>query len=145
MKLIINDWTSEHGLPISETDEWYTAAKHWRMPYWDWARRQRYHEELVCPQVLTQGAVRIYSPATIKNKFPRSGLYPNPLLGFENPEKDPKTGKPLPFGSMPGNKAKWNIQDNPIVHDELPLKKDCDWAPVSLPTAIPVYRLLTCA
>ncbi|KAF6521758.1 hypothetical protein HZS61_013286 [Fusarium oxysporum f. sp. conglutinans] len=141
MKLIINDWTSEHGLPISETDEWYTAAKHWRMPYWDWARRQRYHEELVCPPVLTQGAVRIYPPATIKNQFPRSGLYPNPLLEFENPEKDPKTGKPLPFGSMPGNKAKWNIQDNPIVHDELPLKKDCDWAPWSKTSATSRYGI----
>lgn len=141
MKLIINDWTSEHGLPISETDEWYTAAKHWRMPYWDWARRQRYHEELVCPPVLTQGAVRIYPPATIKNQFPRSGLYPNPLLGFENPENDPKTGKPLPFGSMLGNKAKWNIQDNPIVHDELPLKKDCDWAPWSKTSATSRYGI----
>ncbi|SCO36199.1 related to tyrosinase precursor [Fusarium fujikuroi] len=141
MMLIINNWTSEHGLPTSEANEWYTAAKHWRMPYWDWARQQMYHEDLVCPLVLTQGAVRIYPPTTIKNRFPRSGLYPNPLVGFENPEKDPKTGKPLPFGSMPEGNAKWNIHDNPIVHDELPLKKDCDWAPWSKASATSRYGI----
>ncbi|KAF5586524.1 tyrosinase precursor [Fusarium pseudoanthophilum] len=141
MKLIINYWTSEYGLPISEADEWYTAAKHWRMPYWDWARRQLYHEDLVCPPVLTQGAVRIYPPTTIKNQFPSSGLYPNPLLGFENPEKDPKTGKPLPFGSMPGKKSKWNIKDNPVLHDGLPLRKDCDWAPWSKTSSTSRYGI----
>ncbi|EXL58350.1 hypothetical protein FOCG_01893 [Fusarium oxysporum f. sp. radicis-lycopersici 26381] len=124
MKLIIHECVSKHELPISEADEWYKVARTWRMPYWDWARRQRYDEDLVCPPVLTQVAVRIYPPATMKNQFPRSGLYPNPLLSFENPEKDPKTGKPLPFGSMPEVKTKWNIQDNPIVHDELLLTKD---------------------
>ncbi|EWZ99665.1 hypothetical protein FOWG_00085 [Fusarium oxysporum f. sp. lycopersici MN25] len=112
--LIIHECVSKHELPISEADEWYKVARTWRMPYWDWARRQRYDEDLVCPPVLTQVAVRIYPPATMKNQFPRSGLYPNPLLSFENPEKDPKTGKPLPFGSMPEVKTKWNIQDNPI-------------------------------
>ncbi|KAF5709534.1 tyrosinase precursor [Fusarium mundagurra] len=111
MKLIINDWTKE------------------------------YHKDLVCPSVLTQVAVRIYPPTTIKNQFPRSGLYPNPLVGFENPEKDPRTGKPLPFGSMPEGKTKWNIQDNPIVHDELPLKKDCDWAPWSKTSATSRYGI----
>jgi hypothetical protein len=143
MKLIINDWVSKNGLPISEADEWYKVARHWRMPYWDWARRQKCHEDLVCPPVLTQGAVRIHPPTVIKNQFHQSGLYPNPLLGFENPEKDPETGKPLPFGSMPEDKTKWNIQDNPIVHDELPLKKDCDWAPVSRPTTGQARELLT--
>ncbi|KAG5815232.1 hypothetical protein H9Q74_002925 [Fusarium xylarioides] len=141
MKLIINDWTSEYRLPISEADEWFTAAKHWRMPYWDWARRQQYHEDLVCPPVLTQGAVRIYPPPSIRNLFPPSGLYPNPLVGFENPEKDPKKRKPLPFGSMPKGKTKWNIQDNPIVHDELPLKKDCDWAPWSRTSSTSRYGI----
>ncbi|RBA19162.1 hypothetical protein FPRO05_10091 [Fusarium proliferatum] len=141
MRLIINNWTSEHGLPTSEANEWYTAAKHWRMPYWDWARKQRYHEELICPSVLTQGVVRIYPPTTIENQFPRSGLYPNPLVGFENPEKDPKTGKPFPFGSMPEPMAKWNIHDNPILHDEPPLKKDCDWAPWSKTSATSRYGI----
>ncbi|KAF5575372.1 tyrosinase precursor [Fusarium pseudocircinatum] len=141
MKQIVNNWTSEYGLPISEADEWYTAANHWRMPYWDWARRQRYHEDLVCPPVLTQGAVRIYPPPTLQNQFPRSGLYPNPLVGFENPEKDPNTGEPLPFGSMPGGKSKWNIKDNPIVHAELPLKKDCDWAPWSKTSSTSRYGI----
>ncbi|KAG5781349.1 hypothetical protein H9Q73_004978 [Fusarium xylarioides] len=140
-ELIINDWTSEYRLPISEADEWFTAAKHWRMPYWDWARRQQYHEDLVCPPVLTQGAVRIYPPPSIRNLFPPSGLYPNPLVGFENPEKDPKKRKPLPFGSMPKGKTKWNIQDNPIVHDELPLKKDCDWAPWSRTSSTSRYGI----
>ncbi|KAF5547017.1 tyrosinase precursor [Fusarium napiforme] len=141
MKAIISDWVDNCGLPTSEADKWYKAARHWRMPYWDWARRQRYHEDLVCPPVLTQGAVRIYPPTAIKNQFPRSGLYPNPLLDFENPEKDPKTRKPLPFGSMPGKKSKWNIKDSPIVHDELPLKNDCDWAPWSKTSSTSRYGI----
>ncbi|KAF4944169.1 hypothetical protein FGADI_12882 [Fusarium gaditjirri] len=141
MNSIVGDWVHNCGLPTSEADDWYKAARHWRMPYWDWARRQRYHEDLVCPPVLTQGAVRIYPPAAIKNQFPQSGLYPNPLLGFENPEKDPETGNALPFGSMPRKKSKWNIKDNPIVHDDLPLKKDCDWAPWSRTSSTSRYGI----
>ncbi|KAF4497184.1 tyrosinase precursor [Fusarium agapanthi] len=141
MKSIVSDWVDNCGLPTSEADKWYKAARHWRMPYWDWARRQRYHEDLVCPPVLTQGAVRIFPPTTIKTRFPPSGLYPNPLLGFENPERDPETGSALPFGSMPGGKSKWNIKDNPIVHDELPLKKDCDWAPWSKTSSTSRYGI----
>ncbi|KAF4454859.1 hypothetical protein F53441_2729 [Fusarium austroafricanum] len=131
MKLIISDWVDKHILPASEAEEWYIAAEHWRMPYWDWARRQKYDEELVCPPVLTQGAVRIYPPAAVKNLYTRSGLYPNPLLNFENPERDPETEKPLPLGMLPTYKSRWNIQDNPVAHEELPLKKECDWFPWS--------------
>ncbi|KAF5543136.1 tyrosinase precursor [Fusarium mexicanum] len=105
--------------------------KYWRMSYWGWTERQRYHKYLVCPSVLTQGAAQIYPPNTIINQVPRSGLYHNPLVGFNTRKKTLKTGKPLPFGSMPENKAKLNIHNNPIVHNELTLKKDCDWAPWS--------------
>ncbi|KAM0549462.1 hypothetical protein ACHAPJ_009448 [Fusarium lateritium] len=101
------------------------------MPYWDWARHQQCSEDLVCPPILTQGPVRIYPPAAVGDHYPPSGLYANPFWNFENPEKDEKTGKPLTFGSMPDNKAKWNIKDNPIVHEEFPLQEGCDWAPWS--------------
>ena len=131
MKLIIQVWVDKYGLSAAEAEEWYAVAKSWRMPYWDWARHQQYSEDLVCPPILTQGPVRIYPPAAVGDYYPPSGLYANPFWNFENPEKDEKTGKPLPFGSMPDNKTRWNIKDNPIVHDEFPLQKGCDWAPVS--------------
>ncbi|KAI6760465.1 hypothetical protein HG530_009325 [Fusarium avenaceum] len=131
MQLVINDWAIESGLSVSDAEVWHAAADNWRMPYWDWARRQGYDEDLVLPQVLTQATVRIFPPDAVQNHFSADGLHPNPLLGFENPEKNQETGEPLPFGNLPGFKSTWNIKDNPAVHDELPLKEDCDWAPWS--------------
>jgi tyrosinase len=131
MQLVIDDWVIESGLSILDAEDWHAAADNWRMPYWDWARLQEYDEDLVLPQVLTQATVRIFPPDAVQNHFSADNLYPNPLLGFENPEKNQETGEPLPFGNLPGVKSTWNIKDNPAVHDELPLKEDCDWAPVS--------------
>ncbi|KAJ4265994.1 hypothetical protein NW762_003967 [Fusarium torreyae] len=119
----------QNGFSASEAEDWYAVAETWRMPYWDWARHQKYIEDLVCPQILTQGPVHSFPPHAVKDYHPPSGLYANPFWNFENPEKDEKTGKPLPFGTMPDNKERWNIKDNQIVHDEFPLQEACDWAP----------------
>ncbi|KIL84922.1 hypothetical protein FAVG1_11792 [Fusarium avenaceum] len=131
MQLVINDWVLESGLSALDAEDWHAAADIWRMPYWDWARRQGYDEDLVLPQVLTQATVRIFPPDAVKNHFSADGVHPNPLLGFDNPEKNEETGEPLPFGNLPEFKSTWNIKDNPVVHDEIPLKEDCDWAPWS--------------
>ncbi|KAF5672507.1 tyrosinase precursor [Fusarium heterosporum] len=141
MKLVIEDWETESGFSAVESEIWHRAADNWRMPYWDWARRQEYDQDLVLPKVLTEESVHIYPPATAQGRYAADGLYPNPLLRFENPEKTPETGVPLPFGKLPGDKSSWNIEDNPAIHEELPLKEECDWAPWSKTSATSRYGI----
>ncbi|KAJ3471934.1 hypothetical protein MRS44_002033 [Fusarium solani] len=52
--------------------------------------------------------------------------YPNPLYGFDNPEKDKETGDPLPFGKMPKGKEKYNINDNQKDKNPIPNKPASD-------------------
>ena len=85
--------------------DWKRAKDLWRLPYWDWARRQSYNDEFSLPYVFTIPEVTLQLPG---KKFIK---HPNPLWGFDNPEKDAK-GKPLPFGKMPPGKEKWNIPDD---------------------------------
>ncbi|KAF4988852.1 hypothetical protein FGRMN_9526, partial [Fusarium graminum] len=129
MKLVIEDWVTGSGLSAADSEIWNRAADNWRMPYWDWARRQEHDQDLVLPKVLTEETVHIDPPATVRDLYPADGHYPNPFLRFENPEKDSETGEPLPFGKLPRDKSGWNIKDNPAIHDRLPLKEECDWAP----------------
>jgi tyrosinase len=123
---------NKHGLPASEAQEWFSLAEKWRMPYWDWARKQNYTEDFAYPQVLTQGTVRIYPPAVVKEFYPPNGLYTNPLWGFENPELD-ENGDPRAFGNMPPGKTDWNIKDNPTTPHPKPPTPDDDnpWMPWS--------------
>ncbi|KAI2628592.1 common central domain of tyrosinase-domain-containing protein [Hypoxylon sp. NC1633] len=100
MKQIIDHWK----LDASEAREWNRAADLWRLPYWDWARRQTYNMEFSLPYVLTLDIVTIYPPTG-------DTKHPNPLWGFQNPEKG-SDGKPLPMGQMPPGKEKWNIRDD---------------------------------
>jgi hypothetical protein len=101
MHEIIDAWK----LDASQATEWNNAADTWRLPYWDWARRQPYNNEFSLPYALTLDLVRIYPPTGEVN-------HPNPLWGFDNPEKDPQDGRPLPFGQMPKGKEQWNIKDD---------------------------------
>ncbi|KAH7013796.1 hypothetical protein EDB80DRAFT_749421 [Ilyonectria destructans] len=55
MKDVIQHWKTKHGLPDSEAQVWYAAAEKWRLPYWDWARKQTYTQDFAYPEVLTQG------------------------------------------------------------------------------------------
>ncbi|KAH7125927.1 hypothetical protein EDB81DRAFT_698386 [Dactylonectria macrodidyma] len=90
MKDIIKHWTKEHGLSDPDAKLWYDAAKKWRMPYWDWARKQVYAANFALPQVLTQGSVRIYPPAEVKGLqatgIGRYGIFVNNDQGFRGLE-----------------------------------------------------------
>ncbi|KAL6405092.1 tyrosinase precursor [Ilyonectria robusta] len=144
MKDVIKHWQDKHKLPDSEAQVWYAAAEKWRLPYWDWARKQTYTQDFAYPEVLTQGTVRIYPPAAVKEYYPPNGSYANPLWGFDNPELD-ADGDPLPFGQMPEGKTKWNINDDPVEHvKELPdpeNPKKTDWIPWSQATGVSRYGI----
>ncbi|KAI1084788.1 common central domain of tyrosinase-domain-containing protein [Whalleya microplaca] len=100
MKGIIASW----DLEVSLSQEWYNAADTWRLPYWDWARKQSYNNEFALPEVFTLLEVPIYPPSG-------QTIHPNPLWGFENPEKG-SDGKSLPMGKMPKGKEQWSINDD---------------------------------
>ncbi|KAI3577567.1 common central domain of tyrosinase-domain-containing protein [Fusarium oxysporum f. sp. albedinis] len=96
MKEIITEWS----LNSAQAAEWEEAADTWRLPYWDWARKQKYNEKYSLPEVLMF-------------KF---------FYEFRNPETE--NGKPngvsRAFGNMPEGKTDCNIPDNP---DGLPWSK----------------------
>ncbi|WAO84705.1 Tyrosinase [Fusarium falciforme] len=108
MKAIIQEWKLEED----EDSIWREAADTWRLPYWDWARHQVYAETFALPEVLTMAAVKIFPPESKAELYEEKDAYPNPLYGFDNPEKDGQTGDPLPFGKMPKGKEKYNINDS---------------------------------
>ena len=105
MEQIITSW----NLTGDEQQEWMNAAQTWRLPYWDWARKQASATSYTLPFVLAQSTVTIFPPpsASISN----TNSYNNPAWKFSNPEKD-SNGTALPFGQMPPGKTQWNIKDN---------------------------------
>ena len=73
---MIHDWK------LSDPEEekiWRKAANHFRLPYWDWARKQEYTGNFGIPQVCTVEFVNIIIPGGL------SKLFPNPLIKFSNP------------------------------------------------------------
>ncbi|KAK7409406.1 hypothetical protein QQX98_008415 [Neonectria punicea] len=116
MKAIIDEWK----LPEEEDANWRKEADNWRLPYWDWARKQMYAESFALPHVLTTDIVAIYPPESKKQQYTDTGNYPNPLYGFDNPEKHDGTEQPRPFGNMPQGKEKYRIPDNTPDRKEVP-------------------------
>ncbi|KAH7147138.1 hypothetical protein B0J13DRAFT_622059 [Dactylonectria estremocensis] len=106
----MNDVIDAWKLDSLRQTEWKKAADTWRLPYWDWARKQSYDQEYSLPAVLMVDQVTIYPPDKPEGQ---TGVT-NPLWGFANPETvDGKPdGKPRPFGDMPKGKTKWAIPDN---------------------------------
>ncbi|MCJ1389657.1 hypothetical protein MMC18_002514 [Xylographa bjoerkii] len=93
---IIGSWS---GMTESQLAPWKDAAFMFRLPYWDWARKQTYVDNFALPQVFTVENVNI---------FLNDGTWrdlPNPLWKFQNP-----------MGNVPMGDKKvmqdWAIQDN---------------------------------
>jgi tyrosinase len=138
MKDIIEEWKLEKD----EDSIWREAADTWRLPYWDWARRQVYAETFALPEVLTMATVKIFPPKSKAELYEEK--YPNPLYGFDNPEKDKETGDPLPFGKMPKGKEKYNINDNQKDKNPIPNKPASDRVlPVSNPLPLRQQLLIS--
>ncbi|KPM45298.1 hypothetical protein AK830_g1254 [Neonectria ditissima] len=110
----MNDIIKEWNLDGPQKTEWKQAADTWRLPYWDWARKQSYNQQYSLPAVFLVDQVTIYPPDKPQGQ---TGVL-NPFWGFTNPETvdGTKNGKPRPFGQMPEGKTQWNIPD----HDNLP-------------------------
>ena len=87
---------------LSEPDNfiWTKAAYDFRLPYWDWARKQDYVRDYGIPQVCTLEKVSIVlqGPDSTPKQFP------NPLVKFVNRNTD---GKEVAMGdeSMGANKV----------------------------------------
>lgn len=102
MKKVINDWKLEQA----EATRWHESADQWRLPYWDWARKQSYTKNFAVPYLFSLEVVPVYLP------FQKPLMdYSNPLWKFDNPEKGPDD-MPLAMGDMPPGKEKWNIKDD---------------------------------
>ena len=76
------------GWNLNEADRliWTKAAYDFRLPYWDWARKQDYVRDYGIPQLCTFERVSIIMPGP--DSTPRE--IPNPLVKFVNRNKDGK-------------------------------------------------------
>lgn len=94
-----------NGLNVSEEEKkkWYTAASQFRLPYWDWARKQPYTKDYGLPQICTQPTWPVVQPGTNGKTI----LIENPLTGFSNPKRNSQNQR-VPMGdkSMGANAIK---------------------------------------
>src|ERR1700744_4602568 len=75
MEGLITSW----NLSGPEKDIWTTAASQFRLPYWDWARKQPYLGNFGIPQICTLDSIGIIMPGGATQPTA------NPLVGFTNP------------------------------------------------------------
>ena len=101
MNEIIQGW---QGLTDNQLADWRLAAFMFRLPYWDWAAKQKWANNFALPQVFTLEEVKIFKED--EKWYDVS----NPLWQFDNPLEipmgDPKMGV-------------WAIKDNgdlPVSH-----------------------------
>ncbi|OCL09390.1 Di-copper centre-containing protein [Glonium stellatum] len=76
---IMGDIITSWNLSGAEEKTWRTAASQFRLPYWDWARKQDYWKNFAIPQVCTLDYIDVTLPGGQKKSIP------NPLVGFTNP------------------------------------------------------------
>ena len=109
---IIGGWID---LGAGEKSDWLGAARQFRLPYWDWARKQAYLNDYGIPRICTESSWPILEPGT----GGKTVQCDNPLTGFVNPKIDPDTSKPMAMGDdrMKPN----NIKDD----DNLPVSDLC--------------------
>ena len=77
--------------PISDNNlktHWTTAAKTWRLPYWDWALPQLDTQKFGVPGVFNEPTIQITQPDKTTLSMP------NPLYVFQNTVK----GELTPMG-----------------------------------------------
>lgn len=109
------------GLSDEDKKLWTAAADSWRLPYWDWARRQAFDGpggpvyRYAYPEICTVLEVPVWLP-----KGGRT-MIKNPLERFECPERDPVTKKPVKFGEIKDVKFRIPDDNRPKV-DKLPVR-----------------------
>lgn len=104
---LIDSW----HLSGAEEETWRMAASQFRLPYWDWARKQDYSKNFAIPQVCTFDCVDVTLPGDQKQTIP------NPLVGFTNPTQI--GGRNVAMGDpVMGSNA---IKDDTAVPPALPV------------------------
>jgi tyrosinase len=110
----------------SQRTAWEDAAKQWRLPYWDWAVKQRYIGDYGLPEIFTKERVPIlnFDRTTTTNII-------NPLWKFSNP-----TGVPMGHRSMGIYRLRGYPVRNPFLScrpTELTVSSGVgQWVPVGL-------------
>lgn len=100
---LLSNWKfSTTSQPGNNREDWEKSVMMFRLPYWDWARKQTYNQKFALPEVLTMPQVYVWPPSGRE-------IVMNPLWEFENPEKD-ASDEPLAFGQMPEHLKAWNIR-----------------------------------
>ena len=89
---LIDGWV-KNGTLTDETEitAWRNSASQFRLPYWDWARKQAYIKNFGVSQICTVDTWPVIMPGGNVED------YPNPLIKFSNPTLGPD-GKPLKMG-----------------------------------------------
>lgn len=101
------DLIDEMRIDDQERKIWLTAANQFRLPYWDWARKQAYLADYGIPQICALPFWPIVKPGTDG----KTENFVNPLTGFTNPMKD-SSGQSLAMGDpLMGNNVIQDDQD----------------------------------
>lgn len=114
MPSIIDQWL-DNGVFRGKTHEeqlWRDAASEFRLPYWDWAKRQEDTGKCALPHIFAMEEVEILTPSGGRE------LFTNPLVRFVNP-----SGKPMGDVSMKEN-AIPDDTDETIDNQALPVSHD---------------------
>jgi hypothetical protein len=111
---IIQEWR----LDPEEEEPWRNAATQFRLPYWDWARKQEYSQNFAIPIVCTLETIDIIVPGG------KTIQVANPLVGFQNPMVNSK-GEHVVMGDP-------SMKENAIKNDPiLPPPPGTETLPVS--------------
>ena len=102
---IVHGWDPQK-VSGDEKQLWLAAASQFRLPYWDWARKQKYTDKpkFGVPEICTKDSWPILEPGRDRKVVP----FPNPLTGYNNPKM--VDGKNVPFGDA--SMGKYAIPDD---------------------------------
>lgn len=114
MLSIIDQWRDNGVFSEIPHEEqlWRDAASEFRLPYWDWAKRQADTGKCALPHIFAIEEVEILIPGGGRE------LFTNPLVCFVNP-----SGKPMGDVSMKEN-AIPDDTDETIDSQPLPVSRD---------------------
>ena len=83
-------------IPVSDRGNWRVAAETWRLPYWDFARRRSYNQQMACvpQQAMIDGdPLAVHATGLIS---PVPSIPDNPLYAYRYPLRPGET--PATYG-----------------------------------------------